>query len=156
MALTNYEVISKAVKLLSEGLFPFVARECRVALGDNWLSDVQRTDRSGRSYRVNPEDLQFLLNVMLDKWQPIFSKELSFRDRNYIFELRDVRNSWAHQKRFSTDDTLRALDTAKRLLKSVAAADQAIQVDKLYQDLLRQTLSISSEHRRRLSACNRH
>lgn len=142
MEFTNYEVISKAVKLLSEGLVPFVARECRVALGDNWLSDVQRTDQS---YRVNPEDLLFLLNVMLDKWQPIFRKELSFRDRNYIFELRDVRNSWAHQKRFSTDDTLRALDTAKRLLKSVAAADQAIQVDNLYQDLLRQTLSRPSE-----------
>ena len=75
---------------------------------------------------------------MLDKWKPIFSKGLTPRDRNYIFELRDVRNFLAHNERFSTDDTLRALDTAKRLLKSVAADDQLIKMDELYQDMLRQ------------------
>ena len=138
MALTNYERVGKAVKLLAEGLAPFVDRVCRTASGDNWLVAVQRTDRGGPSHKVNPEDLQFLLNVMLDKWQLIFSKRMSPRNRNYIFELRDVRNSWAHNERFSTDDTLRALDTAKRLLKSVAATDLAIQVDELYQDMLRQ------------------
>lgn len=138
MALTNYERVGKAVKLLAEGLAPFVDRVCRAASGDNWLVAVQRTDRGGPSHKVNPEDLQFLLNVMLDKWQLIFSKRMSPRNRNYIFELRDVRNSWAHNERFSTDDTLRALDTAKRLLKSVAATDLAIQVDELYQDMLRQ------------------
>lgn len=138
MALTNYERVSKTIKLLAEGLAPFVDRVCRATYGDNWPVDVQRTDRGGSSHKVNPEDLHFLLNVMWDKWQPIFSKGLSHRDRNYIFELRDVRNLWAHNERFSTDDTLRALDTAKRLLKSVAATDQATQVDELYQDLLRQ------------------
>ena len=106
--------------------------------GDNWPVVVQRTDRGGLSRKINPEDLHFLLNVMWDKWQPIFSKGLSHRDRNYISELRDVRNLWAHNERFSIDDTLRTLDTSKRLLKSVAAADQATQVDQLYQDLLRQ------------------
>lgn len=138
MALTNYERVSKAIKLLAEGLAPFVDRVCRALYGDNWPDAVQRTDRGGPPRKANPEDLQFLLNVMWDKWQPIFSKGLSPRDRNYISELRYVRNSWAHNERFSTDDTLRALDTAKRLLKSAAAADQAIQVDELYQDLLRQ------------------
>lgn len=138
MALTNYERVSKAIKLLAEGLAPFVDRMCRARFGDNWHVAVQPTDRGGPSRKVNPEDLHFLLNVMWDKWQPIFIKKLQPGDRNYISELRYVRNSWAHNYRFSTDDTLRALDTAKRLLKSAAAADQATQVDELYQDLLRQ------------------
>lgn len=138
MSLTNDERVYKAIKLLVEGLAPFVDRVCRAWFGDNWPDAVQRTDQGGSSYKVNPEDLLFLLKVMLDEWKPIFSKGLSPKDRNYIFELRSVRNSLAHNERFSTDDTLRALDSAKRLLKAVAADNQAIKVDELYQDLLRQ------------------
>jgi len=31
-------------------------------------------------------------------------------------ELRDVRNKWAHQRTFTTDDAYRALDSMERLL----------------------------------------
>ena len=152
MALTNYERVSKAIKLLAEGLAPFVDRVCRALYGDNWPVAVQPTDRGGPSRKVNPEDLHFLLNVMWDKWQPTFRKKLQPGDRNYISELRYVRNSWAHNYRFSTDDTLRALDTAKRLLKSAAAADQATQVDELYQDLLRQDFDQEAQDTRHQAA----
>ena len=138
MSLTNDERVYKAIKLLVEGLAPFVDRMCRARFGDNWPDAVQRTNQGGSSHKVNPRDLLFLLNVMLDKWKQIFSKGLSPKDRNYIFELRSVRNSLFHIERFSTDDTLRALDSAKLLLKAVAADNQATQVDELYQDLLRQ------------------
>ena len=75
---------------------------------------------------------------MWDEWRTIFGKKLSRRDRNYVSELQDVRNSWAHNDTFSTDDALRALDTAQRLLESVAAGAQASEVGKLHQDLLHQ------------------
>ena len=77
VASTNYERVSKAIELLAEGLAPFVDRVCRAASGDNWLVAVQRTDRGGPSHKVNPEDPWFLLNVMLDKWHPIFSRRLA-------------------------------------------------------------------------------
>ena len=49
-----------------------------------------------------------------------------------------MRNDWAHNNTFSIVDALRALDTAQRLLESVAAGAQANEVGKLHQDLLRQ------------------
>ena len=143
MALTNYERVGKAIRLLAEGLAPFVDRECRAEFGDDWPVAVQRMEtrggpRPGPPRKVNPGDAQFLLKVMWDEWRTIFGKKLSRSDRNYVSELQDVRNAWAHNEPFTTDDTLRALDTAKRLLESVAAGVQANGVGKLHQDLQRQ------------------
>ncbi len=141
MAITNYERVGKAVQILAEGLAPFVDRECRAEFGDDWPAAVQRMDTrggGGAPRRVNPADAQFLLKVMWDEWRTIFGKKLSRSDRNYVSELQGVRNSWAHNDAFSTDDALRALDTAQRLLESAAAGAQANEVGKLHQDLLRQ------------------
>lgn len=139
MALSNYERVGKAVALLGEGIAPFVARECQAQFGDEWAADVQRanTRGTGRPRTVNPKDAQFLLRVMWDEWNTIFVKKLSRNDRSYVSELQTVRNSWAHNDSFSTDDALRALDTSKRLLESVGSGAQAIEVDKLHQQLLR-------------------
>ena len=139
MALSNYERVGKAVALLGEGLAPFVARECRAQFGDDWTTGVQRanTRGMGRPRPVNPTDAQFLLKVMWDEWNTIFSKKLSRNDRSYVSELQTVRNSWAHNDSFSTDDALRALDTAKRLLESAGSGAQANQVDRLHGELLR-------------------
>ena len=148
MYLSNDERVGKAIRLLAEGLAPFVDRECRAKFGDDWPVAVQRMEtrggpRPGPPRKVNPGDAKFLLKVMWDEWRTIFGKKLSRSDRNYVSELRDVRNAWAHNEPFSTDDALRALDTAKRLLESVSAGVQANEVGKLHQDLLRQ----KSEHR---------
>ena len=141
MVLSNYERVGKAVQLLAEGLAPFVERECQAKFGDDWLDAVQRRDTrggGGTPARVNPADPQFLLKVIWAEWRTIFSKKLSRSDRNYVSELQEVRNDWAHNNTFSTDDALRALDTAQRLLESVSAGAQANEVGKLHQDLLRQ------------------
>ena len=139
MALSNYERVGKAVSLLGEGLALFVARECRAQFGDDWVAGVQRANARGmgRPRPVNPTDAQFLLKVMWDEWNTIFSKKLARNDRSYVSELQTVRNSWAHNDSFSTDDALRALDTAKRLLESAGSGAQANQVDRLHGDLLR-------------------
>ena len=139
MALSNYERVGKAVALLGEGLAPFVERECRAQFGDDWTTGVQRanTRGPGRPRPVNPTDAQFLLKVMWDEWNTIFSKKLSRNDRSYVSELQTVRNSWAHNDSFSTDDALRALDTARRLLESAGSGAQANEVDRLHGELLR-------------------
>ena len=51
-------------------------------------------------------------------------------------ELRDVRNKWAHQKTFSTDDAYRAVDSISRLLTAVAAAEVE-QTDQMKAEILR-------------------
>ena len=141
MTLSNYERVGKAVQILAEGLAPFVDRECRAKFGDDWPAVVQRKDTwggGGRPRKVNPGDAQFLLKVIWAEWDTTFSKKLSRSDRSYVSELQEVRNDWAHNNTFSIDDALRTLDTAQRLLESVAAGTQANEVGKLHQDLLRQ------------------
>ena len=124
---------------LVTGLAPFVARECRSQFGEDWVVGVQRTHTrgGGRPRPVNPADPQFLLKVMWDEWNTVFGRKLARNDRSYVSELQTVRNSWAHNDSFSSDDALRALDTARRLLESAGAGVQANEVDRLHQDLLR-------------------
>ena len=139
MAISNHERVGKAVALLGDGLAPFVARECRSQFGEDWVVGVQRTDTrgGGRPRPANPADPQFLLKVMWDEWNTSFGRKLARNDRSYVSELQTVRNSWAHNDSFSTDDALRALDTARRLLESAGAGAQANEVDRLHQELLR-------------------
>lgn len=120
--------------LLGEGLAPFVARECEVEFGKDWTAGVQRADTrgGGRARQVNPTDPQFLLKVMWDEWNTIFRKKLGRTERNYVAELQDARNKWAHNEAFTADSALRAMDTAKLLLESTGAGVHAAQVDKLY------------------------
>ena len=44
MAMTNHERIGKALTLLSEGLAPFVARECQAKYGEGWVQSISRMD----------------------------------------------------------------------------------------------------------------
>src|SRR5580658_9122404 len=101
MAMTNHERIGKALILLSEGLAPFVARECQAKYGKGWVQSISRTDPAAvAGKKVSPTDAQFLLKVMWDEWQSVFRNVLGQTDRTYVSELRDVRNRWAHQDTF--------------------------------------------------------
>lgn len=153
MALSNHERIGKALALLGDGLAPFVARECEGKFGPNWPAAIQRVDtRGGKPRQVNPKDPQFLLKVLWDEWNAIFSRKLPRADRSYVAELQTVRNSWAHNEKFSTGDALRGLDTAQRLLESVAAGAQANEVGNLHQELLRLKFEEQSRSARRSAA----
>ena len=140
MALSNHERVGKAMVLLGEGLAPFAARECEAEFGEDWTVGVQRSDTRGvgRTRNVNPTDPQFLLKVMWDEWNSIFRKKLGRAERNYVSELQDARNQWAHNEPFTVDRALRAMDTAKLLLESVGAGPHATRVDQLHKELLRQ------------------
>jgi predicted AAA+ superfamily ATPase len=131
MAVTNHERVGRALALLTQGLAPFVARECKARYGEHWVGRV------ARHQYANPKDAQFLLTVLTDQWREIFGKVLGRTERNYVGELVDIRNRWAHQVSFSTDDTYRALDTIHRMLTSVASADEALEADRMRQELLR-------------------
>ena len=58
-----------------------------------------------------------------------------------VNELRGVRNDWAHQKTFTSEDTYRALDSMSRLLAAVSAGEQAVELDKQKMEVMRLKLS---------------
>ena len=60
-------------------------------------------------------------------------------ERSYVNELIDVRNRWAHQEFFSSDDADRALDSAGRLLAAISAP-QSEDLEKLKMELSRMRL----------------
>jgi hypothetical protein len=81
-------------------------------------------------------DAQALLLTLWNQWNDVFRKTLGQAERTLISELREVRNRWAHQRPFSTDDAYRGLDSIARLLTAVSASE-ASEVEKLKLELLR-------------------
>jgi len=149
MAATNHERVGGALALLSQGIAPFVERECVAKYGQGWVEAVAGNDIG---MKPSKNDAQFLLKAMWDAWNEVFRAKLSQTDRTYVSELRDMRNRWAHQETFSTDDAYRALDTAHRLLLDVSAAEQAVEVDRMKQELLRTRFSEQTRQRERKAA----
>src|SRR6266480_3576563 len=142
MAITNQERVGKAMDLLRDGLRPFAERELKAKHGDRWPSEV-RAALSGRQLGQSKgeplQDAAVLLAVMDKVWGAVFSAILGRADRNLVLELIDVRNRWAHQEPFSSDDADRALDSMARLLTSVSATPQADEVGRMKMELRRLT-----------------
>ena len=63
-------------------------------------------------------DVQFLLRTMASSWREVFERTLGRMERNYVSELIDARNRWAHQEAFSSDDAYRALSIVLAARKS--------------------------------------
>ncbi len=154
MAITNYERVTKALNLLRDGLRPFVERELKSQYQQNWFEEIKTSlspqQLSFASTESEPfGDVSVVLAVMWDKWHLVFKKILGPAERTLVSELRDVRNRWAHQNPFSSNDALRALDSSARLLTAVSAAE-ADEVDKMRMELMRVIFDeqVRSEKRR--------
>lgn len=148
MAISNRERVGKGLDLLAAGLRPFVERELKSQLGDNWESVLpENGPRSGRAKPkpVNLNDPQTLLGILWDQWNAVFKNTLGHSERSIVSELRDVRNNWAHNEQFSSNDAIRALDSMERLLNAVSAADAATELGQMRMDLMR---SLFDEQRR--------
>ena len=136
MAITNKDRLTRAMDAVSEGLAPFVERELKAAWGERWDERLDQTrpkpvsrDREGKvSWDANT-----ILNTLIHNWREVFNNSLGHAERNYSGELLDVRNRlWAHGNQpISSEDTIRALDTAERLLSACDAAETAEQLRNL-------------------------
>lgn len=154
MAITNYERVTKALNLLRDGLRPFVERELKSQYQQKWFEEIKESlspqQLSFAGTQSDPfGDVAVVLAVMWDKWHLVFKKVLGPAERTLVSELRDVRNRWAHQNPFSSNDTLRALDSAARLLVAVSAPE-ADEVEKMRMELMRVVFDeqVRSEKRR--------
>jgi len=142
MAKSNHTRVGEALELLNKGLQPFVERELQSVYKDNWqkvvkesIPDDKSAVKKGEKGEINWDTYNLLL-VMWDRWNAIFKRTLGHSERSIVSELREIRNNWAHQNTFSSDDTYRTFDNISRLLHAVSAPE-AEEVEKQKMALLR-------------------
>lgn len=153
MALSNRERIDRMFQAMAPALDDFIASvvgQGDAALGAVWGKLVQAKDTkngapAGKAY--DPLDPQVQFRILTESnitagfksgWYP-FNKALGKAGESYAIELREVRNTWAHNGTFTDDDAYRALDTAERLLKLIGAVSEANEVRSIRLNLRRVT-----------------
>lgn len=139
MAITNHERVGKAMELLKGGLGSFAEREFASAYQAKAQSQAALflgDDRLLANKPVTQWDTAALLKLIWDAWNDVFRKTLGHAERSLVSELREVRNKWAHQQTFSSDDAYRVLDSAARLLTAISAP-QANEIETMKMELLR-------------------
>src|SRR5262245_31754615 len=139
MALSNHERVGKAMELLKAGLGPYIEREFTSLYKKAAIAAAKKlmtSERLDTSRPLQSWDVAALLRLMWDSWNEVFRKTLGQAERTLVSELRDVRNKWAHQEPFSSDDAYRALDSTGRLLTAVSAKE-AQEVEKMKMEILR-------------------
>lgn len=150
MALSNRDRIGKMFEALAPPLDGFIQRsvESHLRPGAGWTALVAFKDKKkgvdGKEYdRLDPQvQLRMLTeNVphqVRSGWYP-FDDAIGHVGQGWAKELREYRNSWAHNKSFSDDDAYRCLDTAERLLSVIGAPGAADEVRSIRLDLRRRT-----------------
>jgi hypothetical protein len=157
MAQSNHERVGKALEILNSGLKPFVERELKSTYQASWFDETRQclagTQMHLGSKADEPSwDAASLLVVMWNQWNDVFKKTLGEAERTLVSELREVRNKWAHQRPFSTDDANRALDSMQRLLIGVSATREAEDLDRQKTELLRLKFDEQARHEKRKAA----
>ena len=121
-----------AMWLLRDALAPFVDRQVRKAPSSR-LNEFVRSNSllKLKGKRIDQWDVAALLKLMQFMWHDVFRHVLGRSERAFVTELQDWRNKWAHQDRLPAEDVNRALDSATRLLRAIAAESQATEIARL-------------------------
>ena len=151
MAVTNHERVGKALTLVRDAIRPDVERAWRTRFGMRWREKVNQR-LAYRDRFADPDDLVFLLKGMDATWDQFFRDTLSRSTRSYMHLLWDARNDWAHNKRFSSDHTLRVLDHCEMMLEAFHAVEPAREVQGLKRSLVRQVFAAERRDAERKAA----
>lgn len=124
--------VDQLLHVFQQGYEPFVIIAIRSIHGNNWLDVIKSTPE----LRVNTQqqplrlDATAIVRIMLHHWDSTFSRVLTTTDRSMLFEVRQMRNKWAHQGSITVDDVDRLADNVTRLLAAINAtnANQAKQL----------------------------
>lgn len=143
MARTNRQLVDMALEYLRDALQPVVAQTLDpLAGGLEWTKILEELDRmKGRHVReggYSAGDLHVLLRVTTERLGDIgFPFDFSRAVSSYLNEAAALRNSHAHMEKYTSDDTLRALDTVSRLLTELGDTAGARALGKARADLNR-------------------
>ena len=130
----NHRRVTEGLHVLTGVLAPYVARELRAKLADEWwprgvfdvLYESQRRDLPAGGEddaliaRLDPARCLLLMDL---HWNDLFRRKLSREHRTWIKELMATRNKWAHAGLvdMADEDAWRALDTMTRLVEQMDA-----------------------------------
>ena len=130
----NHRRVTEGLHVLTGVLAPYVARELRAKLADEWwprgvfdvLFESQRRDLPAAGEddaliaRLDPARCLLLMDL---HWNDLFRRKLSREHRTWIKELIATRNKWAHAGLvdMADEDAWRALDTMTRLVEQMDA-----------------------------------
>lgn len=105
------------------GYEPFVLTVMKSIHGPEWFVVLRNTPdlRLPADANAVQLDATALVRVVLTHWESTFSRVLHPGDRALLFEIRKIRNQWAHQASVSFDDIDRLADNVIRLLTSINA-----------------------------------
>jgi len=152
--MSNSERVGKALELLKGDLGPYVEREVENVYQGEAREKVAQVLGEGAIFAGKPIsdlDAAGLFKLMWDTWNEVFRNTLGFSERTLVSELRDVRNKWAHQQPFSSDDADRALDSTERLLAAISSP-KADEVHKMKMELRRVIFDEQVRNERRKSS----
>ena len=112
-----------------QGYAPFVMAVLKTTHGADWYGVLRNTPevRLPADSQQAQLDATALVRVILAHWDSTFSRVLTPNERSLLFELRTIRNRWAHQSPLSADDVDRLADNIARLLTAIRASN----VDKV-------------------------
>lgn len=122
MTMSTNEWIGRALDCLKHGPERFVRQKMRTAYGEQWENRVNGGMANGDTHF----DAQALLNIMKEYWPQVFRPSLGHNRYGLIKEVRNVRNRWAHQEPFSSEEVMRALEAIRELLVAVGAPPEPI------------------------------
>ena len=154
MAITNRDRVGSAMDTLKSGLAPFVSREFinhHKGLSDQVLQQVLGEPVHDAKGHFPSMDAAALLRLMWESWNEVYRDTLGHAERSLVSELRDIRNRWAHQESFSSDDAYRALDSTHRLLTAVSSPE-AGEIENMKMELLRVRFDEQARTQRRRTA----
>ncbi|MCY3806661.1 MAG: Swt1 family HEPN domain-containing protein, partial [bacterium] len=151
MVMSNSERIGRALDLVRDGLGPACAAAWEGFYGPDWPGEVNRRLHSPAG---NPSagDVSFLFKGVKATWGEVFGHGFGPAVRSLVFELAEVRNRWAHQEPFSSDDTARALDSMERVLEAFGDTVERHRIRELRRGLMRQMFEEESRAERRRTA----
>jgi hypothetical protein len=115
--------VDQLLHVFQQGYEPFVITAIRSIHGAGWLEVIKNTPELRVNVLQQPLrlDATAIVRIMLHHWDSTFSRVLVATDRNMLFEVRLVRNKWAHQGTLTADDVDRLADNVTRLLMSINA-----------------------------------
>ncbi|MEG5064125.1 ribonuclease III [Microcoleus sp. B3-A4] len=142
--MNNNERVGNALNFLCQRLYPYVEQQMQAFYGERWLAKAQdclvnnKIPKRKIIDNILREDVLTLLSVMSKQWDNVFKRHLTPFENALVIELIEVRNNWAHNSSFSSEDTYRALGSIAKLLKAISASEADIkEVEKQKQDVMR-------------------
>ncbi len=139
------QYVFEGMEVLPEALVPFVTKRLESALTGHWQIQVTKKLRLHRVRNGSITWDQIALLKTIDQfWTEAFRTILGRSERSIVNELIDVRNKLAHSGEFTYDDAERALDSMRRLMEAINASEQALQIGKMRNEILRDKFATDS------------